>query len=105
VTHRSLASATRRHEHNLAQIRDAPTKAVRLRKVCMWLVAEALRKRNTHRLTETTNAVLDLLYRLQKNLPLPEPVHGSPTADDLITPRAPHWHTRGATPDRREVAS
>lgn len=55
----------------------------RLRMVFGSLVAEVSRRSNNHRITEVTDAVLDLVYRLQQRLPMPERAQGAPTIHQI----------------------
>jgi hypothetical protein len=95
---RREVSLALRAEHHIAQISAEVTAAGRLRKLCLWLVAEAIRGR---RIEEVTNAVQDLVDRLRERLPLPEPAPQTKNS----APRV-QWYPRGAAPsdtDRRNV--
>lgn len=93
-------SEPKRQAHQLAQISKALTVKQRIRTACLWVIAEAGRK---NQLSDVLLVLLDLAYRLQQNLPLPEPVPGSP---------AHRWHRAvgersladSTTPDRRNAA-
>jgi hypothetical protein len=97
-TRRELA-LDRRAEHHIAQIAAETTAAGRLRTLCLWLIAEAIRGR---RIEEVTNAVQDLVDRLRERLPLPEPAPQTAKS----APRV-QWYPRGSAPsdtERRHVA-
>ena len=99
MTERRAASAERRAHQHGQRIRAATTKIDQLRMVFGSLIAEVSRRSNDNRITEVTNAVLDLVYRLQHRLPMPEPAQGAPTIHQITSPRAAHRRTRGAPPD------
>lgn len=104
MTQRRDARALRRERHHAAQLREAKTTIGKLRIWSGRLVAEVSRTSNRHRITEVTLAIVDLVYRLQKRLPLPEPAHGSPAADDPNCVSRGFRPARGTTRARRDVA-
>ena len=99
MTQRRAASAERRAVQHAHRIRAAVTKIDRLRMVFGSLVAEVSRRSNNHRITEVTDAVLDLVHRLQHRLPMPERAQGAPTIHQITAPRAAYRRARGGPPD------
>ena len=99
MTQRRAASAERRAVQHAHRIRAAATKIDRLRMVFGSLVAEVSRRSNNHRITEVTDAVLDLVHRLQHRLPMPERAQGAPTIHQITAPRTAYRRARGAPPD------
>ncbi len=74
----------------------ADSTAIRLRTACLLLVSTAIKTRKT---TEVLNVVLDLVQRLQKRLPLPDPHPKSSTYDALRE----RLLAQGTTPERRDA--
>ncbi len=67
-----------------------------------WIVAAASRRHTQHRADEVSNALLDIVFRLEHRMPLPERNPDSPTIDEFTAPRTAR-RARGFHPDRRDV--
>lgn len=101
---RRQVSEEKRTQHHLAEMDAADSQRGRLRKACLWLIAEARRAR---RFREALLAVIDLAYRVQKGLSLPDPAPGSPAHPDHPMHTAlcgPAPAQRGTLTERRDVA-
>lgn len=103
MTDRQSTSMMRRAWQHGQKIRAATTKIERLRIIVGWVVAEVSRRHSQHRIDDVADAVLDLVYRLQKRLPLPERAPGAPTVKEFLAPRAAR-RARGNPPNRRDAA-
>lgn len=83
-------SEERQQQHHLDQISKALTRPARLRAAFHWLMAEA---RRADIVEQIIAVIIDLVYRVRKGLPLPDPAHGSPA-----------WNLIETSSDRRDVA-
>lgn len=75
MTTRREASKARRSTFHLRKVNAAETDRARVRKAFMWAIAEAVR---TGQLIDLLRIAVDLVYRIQEQIPLPEPAAGSP---------------------------